>query len=245
MVRYYGRARQITGTVFTNQPGLKQAGCPGTVGKRGTIVRFLGKRVNCNLKTCGLPISGLRCKYGVRQALGNMDWRAVESSNNPAISDYCHQAVNKWNGVHCRWPQPKNRQLAGGVGNIWTPRRNHCERTCSLGKEDKIMMRQPDGPVGSPTCTPPYCCGTEVGGPGDGLCVHVTGSTATVPLIQFIMSNDQYTSAMHMQEQNAKGRAFGPLEVIVYINRSPPRLHPQSLHPAEKRPIKRLLVMRS
>ena len=98
MVRYHGRARQITGTVFTNQPGLKQAGCPGTVGKRGTIVRFLGRRVNCNLKTCGLPTSGLRCKYGVRQALGNMDWRVVESSNNPAIPNYCRQVVNKWNG---------------------------------------------------------------------------------------------------------------------------------------------------
>ena len=147
MVRYHGRARQITGTVFTNQPGLKQAGCPGTVGKRGTVVRFLGKRVNCNLKTCGLPTSGLRCKYGVRQAIGTMSWREVERSNNPAIKDYCHQVVNKWNGVHCRWPQPKNRQLAGGVGNIWTPRRNHCEKTCSLGFEEKYMRKYPEGPV--------------------------------------------------------------------------------------------------
>ena len=148
MVRYYGRARQITGTVFTNQPGLKQAGCPGTVGKRGTIVRFLGRRVNCNLKTCGLPMSGLRCKYGVRQALGNMNWKAVETSNNPAIPNYCHQVVNKWNGVHCRYPQPKNRQLAGGVGNIYSPRRDRCEQTCSLGWEEKYMNKHPDGPVG-------------------------------------------------------------------------------------------------
>ena len=146
MVRYYGRARQITGTVFTNQPGLKQAGCPGTVGKRGTIVRFLGRRVNCNLKTCGLPMSGLRCKYGVRQALGDMNWKDVKYSNNPAIPNYCRQVVNKKNGVHCRWPQPKNRQLAGGVGNIWTPRRNHCEKTCSLGWEEKYMNEHPDGP---------------------------------------------------------------------------------------------------
>ena len=145
MVRYYGRARQITGTVFTNQPGLKQAGCPGTVGKRGTIVRFLGRRVNCNLKTCGLPMSGLRCKYGVRQAIGSMNWKDVDRSNNPAIPNYCHQVVNKWNGVHCRWPQPKNRQLAGGVGNIWTPRRNHCEKTCSLGWEEKYMNAHPGG----------------------------------------------------------------------------------------------------
>ena len=156
MVRYYGRARQITGTVFTNQPGLKPAGCPGTVGKRGTIVRFLGKRVNCNLKTCGLPISGLRCKYGVRQAIGTMDWKEVDRSNNPAIKDYCHQVVNNWNGVHCRYPQPKNRQLAGGVGNIYSPRRNHCEKTCSLGWEEKYMNKHPDGPVGAATAIPVY-----------------------------------------------------------------------------------------
>ena len=87
MVKYYGRARQITGTVFTNQPGLKQAGCPGTVGKRGTIVRFLGKRVNCNLKTCGLPMSGLRCKYGVRQAIGSMNWKDVRILEQSSYSE--------------------------------------------------------------------------------------------------------------------------------------------------------------
>jgi len=69
-------------------------------------------------------MSGLRCKYGVRKAIGTMDWDDVGSSNNPAIPNYCHQVVNNWNGVHCRWPQPKNRQLAGGVGNIYSPEKS-------------------------------------------------------------------------------------------------------------------------
>ena len=144
MVRYYGRARQITGTVFTNQPGLKQAGCPGTIGKRGVIINSVGRRVNCNLKTCGLPMGGLRCKYGVRDAIGaEQTFMQLQNSNNPAIEDYCHQVINKLDGTYCQWPQPKNRQLAGGVGNIWTARRSHCEQTCSLGREGEEMLEYP------------------------------------------------------------------------------------------------------
>ena len=140
MVRYYGRARQRLGSVNTNQPGLKQAGCPGTVGKQGLIIQHLGKRVNCNLKTCGLPMSGLRCRYGVADAIGrDKTFMDIQNSNNPAIKDYCKQVVGGQNGVYCQWPQPRNRQNAGGVGNIWTSRRNHCEKTCSLGWKENYM----------------------------------------------------------------------------------------------------------
>ena len=133
MVRYYGRARQRIGAVNTNQPGLTQAGCPGTIGKQGKIVRFLGKRVNCNLKTCGLPMGGLRCRYGVAAAIGrNKTFREIQYSNNPAIKHYCRQVINGRNGTFCQWPQPRNRQNAGGVGHIWSSRRNRCEQTCSL-----------------------------------------------------------------------------------------------------------------
>ena len=138
MVRYYGRARQRIGSVNTNQPALKQAGCPPTVGKQGLIIQHLGKRVNCNLKTCGLPMSGLRCRYGVADAIGrNKTFMDIQNSNNPAIKDYCKQVVGGQNGIYCQWPQPRNRQNAGGVGNIWTSRRNHCEKTCSLGWKEK------------------------------------------------------------------------------------------------------------
>ena len=140
MVRYYGRARQRIGSVNTNQPALKQAGCPPTVGKQGLIIQHLGKRVNCNLKTCGLPMSGLRCRYGVADAIGrDKTFMDIQNSNNPAIKDYCEQVINKWDGTYCQWPQPRNRQNAGGVGNIWTSRRNHCEKTCSLGWKEKHM----------------------------------------------------------------------------------------------------------
>ena len=225
MVRYYGRARQITGTVFTNQPGLKQAGCPGTVGKRGTIARFLGRRVNCNLKTCGLPMSGLRCKYGVRGALGNMLWTDVESSNNPAIKDYCHQVVNKWNGVHCRYPQPKNRQLAGGVGNIYSPRRNHCEQTCSLGWEEKYMNKHPDGPVGGapyatdwivmahrPLPAPRYSLGVAVGGDVSGALFAVGGRISEHQPVQ---SGFEITSIGH-----APTVPWTPMPPMLHVPRS-------------------------
>ena len=140
MVRYYGRARQRIGSVNTNQPALKQAGCPGTVGKQGLIIQHLGKRVNCNLKTCGLPMSGLRCRYGVADAIGrDKTFMNIQNSNNPAIKDYCKQVVDGQNGIYCQWPQPRNRQNAGGVGNIWTSRRNHCEKTCSLGWKENYM----------------------------------------------------------------------------------------------------------
>ena len=153
MVRYYGRARQRVGSVNTNQPGLKQAGCPTTVGKQGKIVRFLGRRVNCNMKTCGLPMSGLRCQYGVADAIGrNKTYDEIERSNNPAIKNYCRQVINHYKGQFCQWPQPRTRQNAGGVGHIWTPRRNHCEKTCSLGWDETYMAKHDSG---IPTFPPP------------------------------------------------------------------------------------------
>ena len=53
MVRYYGRAKQRTGSVNTNQIGLKMSGCPPTVGKRGLIDRYMQIHSKCNVKFCG------------------------------------------------------------------------------------------------------------------------------------------------------------------------------------------------
>ena len=158
MVRYYGRARQRIGSVNTNQPGLKQAGCPGTVGKQGLIIQHLEKRVNCNLKTCGLPMSGLRCRYGVADAIGrDKTFWDIQHSNNPAIKNYCHQVINKHNCTFCQWPQPRNRQNAGGVGNIWTSRRNHCEQTCSAGWKEAYMQNHNSKELKSAPPTPVTC----------------------------------------------------------------------------------------
>ena len=53
MVRYYGRARQRTGSVNTNQLGLKMSGCPSKIGKQGALVRYQSRRVQCNQKFIG------------------------------------------------------------------------------------------------------------------------------------------------------------------------------------------------
>ena len=52
MVRYTGRARTRTGSVNTNQLGLKMSGCPSTVGRSGRIARHMGRRVDCMMGLC-------------------------------------------------------------------------------------------------------------------------------------------------------------------------------------------------
>lgn len=53
MVRYYGRARQRTGSVNTNQLGLKMSGCVSKVGRSAFCRVSLSQRVKCNQKRCG------------------------------------------------------------------------------------------------------------------------------------------------------------------------------------------------
>jgi len=53
MVKYYGRAKQRTGTVNTNQIGLNMSGCPTKIGKQGYISNYTSRRVQCNQKFCG------------------------------------------------------------------------------------------------------------------------------------------------------------------------------------------------
>ena len=53
MVKYYGRAKQRTGTVNTNQIGLNMSGCPSKIGHQGYISNYISKRVQCNQKYCG------------------------------------------------------------------------------------------------------------------------------------------------------------------------------------------------
>ena len=125
----------------TNQPGLKQQGTFGTVGRSGRMIAAIGHRVNPLMRTCGLPNSGLRCMYGVAEAIGqDKPWWTINMKSAPA-KNYCKQVINQRDGTVCRWPQPKNRQLAGGVGNIWTPRRDHCTKTCKESKRDIYMSK--------------------------------------------------------------------------------------------------------
>ena len=50
MVKYYGRARQRTGAVNRNQPGLKMQGCVTGGGRPSWISRYIKNRVNCNAR---------------------------------------------------------------------------------------------------------------------------------------------------------------------------------------------------
>ena len=93
MVRYYGRAKTITGSVNTKQTGLKMAGCPSKTGRKGYISNYIQKRVNCMDGICGIPLV-----HGV-------PWRSSYKNFTP----YCSQ------------PTPKCAASAGGIGNINTP----------------------------------------------------------------------------------------------------------------------------
>lgn len=53
MVRYYGRARQRTGSVNTNQLGLKMSGCVSKVGRSAFCRIAISHRVKCNQTRCG------------------------------------------------------------------------------------------------------------------------------------------------------------------------------------------------
>ena len=50
MVKYYGRARQRTGSVNRIQPGLKMQGCVTGGGRPSWVSRYITRRVNCNAR---------------------------------------------------------------------------------------------------------------------------------------------------------------------------------------------------
>ena len=93
MVRYYGRARQRTGSVNTNQLGLKMSGCPGKVGLNPVNNRYIQHRVSCMRGVCGIP------------RVHGVDWRVSMNNTHP----------------YCAEPSSKCLAAAGGIGNIYTP----------------------------------------------------------------------------------------------------------------------------
>ena len=118
MVKYYGRARQRIGSVNTNQPGLKMAGCPSNVGRSGRLDRHVGKRVNCRLKVCGYKRGpngkAYRCRYGVNYILN--------TAGNAAIKAECVLVDPNIANTACLNPAPRTRQTAGGIRTISSPR---------------------------------------------------------------------------------------------------------------------------
>ena len=114
------RVRQALKNRWTNQLGLMQSGSAPRIGKQGPILSLLGRRVNSRLQTCGQGYKGLRCLY-------ELDPNNI---GDEAAKKYCKRVVNSDPLTVCNIRQPKNRQNAGGVGNIYTSRRQHCNTNC-------------------------------------------------------------------------------------------------------------------
>ena len=145
MVKYYGRAKTRTGSVNTTQLGLKLAGCPSNVGRKGTLTRVVQRRVNCALKVCG--------------------WRPVHgvTGRKPGIFNFPSEPTNAlareaWSGPFpCTLAQPFTRGVKGGIGHIYTPR-TKCGCTCVAdcsGIDDTFF------PVGTPLYGLPRCAGGD------------------------------------------------------------------------------------
>ena len=98
MVRYYGRAKTRTGSVNTNQLGLKMSGCPSRVGRNPVNARYIAQRVACNRGICGIPV--------VHEVI---PWRYDMTNSSHFGRNFC---------------QPRSTTClaaAGGIGNINTP----------------------------------------------------------------------------------------------------------------------------
>ena len=93
MVKYYGRARQRTGSVNTNQLGLKMSGCPSKVGRKGSISRHIQRRVNCASGVCGIP------------KVHMVPWRRTFRNRTP----------------YCKCPSTTCLAAAGGIRAIYVP----------------------------------------------------------------------------------------------------------------------------
>ena len=104
MVKYYGRARQRTGAVNRNQPGLKMQGCVTGAGRPSWISRYIKYRVNCNARVgCTDPITNR--PLGTRRVL-----------NKATLQPSCVSNGTASNPKHLLIPQaPKSRGCAGGV----------------------------------------------------------------------------------------------------------------------------------
>ena len=118
MSMYPKRVRQALKNKWTNQTGLKQAGSANKIGITNNGKNQIRKRVNTNVRTCGGYL-GYRCYY-------ELDASKV---SDETLNKYCTNVKNI-PGVICKPMQPVTRQNAGGVGNIYTSRKNNCASSC-------------------------------------------------------------------------------------------------------------------
>ena len=79
MVKYYGRAKTITGSINTNQSGLNMSGTASSVGHASSVQRYINRRVDSLAGVCGIP----------KQNGGS--WRQSLKNKHP----YCRQKASK------------------------------------------------------------------------------------------------------------------------------------------------------
>ena len=105
MVKYYGRARQRTGAINRNQPGLKQQGCVTGVSRPSWVSRYITRRVNCNARVGCVNSSGrLNGQLqifvnGQTQCVANTKYRLVPKTPR---SNGCAGGVHRLSGQKCR-----------------------------------------------------------------------------------------------------------------------------------------------
>lgn len=108
MVKYYGRAKTRTGSVNTNQIGLKMSGCPSKIGRQGYLSKHIAKRSICNLKFCGIvPYSGPGLIYSInrnrcvkRAPRGQSFNAGVGNKANPRFACNKNCSINKINNFY-------------------------------------------------------------------------------------------------------------------------------------------------
>jgi hypothetical protein len=127
MVCYYGRAKQRTGSVNTNQPGLKMSGCPSKVGRKGSISRYIAQRVKCNIQVVGCGKKQYRCRYGVNG----------DTASKEALACACKGPYIIKNGNNVVKRQLRTAWVSGGVGRITGVNRFSCK--CSNNGSNKTF----------------------------------------------------------------------------------------------------------
>ena len=110
MVKYYGRAKTITGS-STDQKGFNMSGAVSSVGHSNSVQRYINRRVNSLAGVCGFPTQN------------GSSWRQSLKNKHP----------------YCRNPASKCLAAAGGVGrkhNSYYKTPKSGEKGCGAGGGD-------------------------------------------------------------------------------------------------------------
>ncbi len=194
MVKYYGRARTRTGSVNTNQLGLKMSGCPSTVGKQGRIARYMGRRVDCMMGLCK-PI-----RYH------EVIWPRTRMRNQPPFCQaHATKCLAAAGGVGTNHNIPYYRIPAAGESGCTPAAVEHYHGVLVAGKTPLLSdpdatgfistALAPEGYTPAGTLTPPSYEGMGIWGVGtvgadNVFIVWTTGTSLTPPYTSITVSGD-------------------------------------------------------